>query len=602
MNVLLLWAALDLAPGVRLEAGAINAVTFEREGHRLAVYGGRGPAEEVLFTHARRDVLRSGTALAAKGARAVVPAGEAGLFRDPAAFWKKFETERFHDYEARASKVPVTPVAVSREVKGGDTVEWRGLRFAVLDTPGYTAGAVSYVAQAGGRTFAFTGDLIYGDGRLPDLYSLQTGVPAAKTRGYHGYGARAAALLASLKTIEAAGPDVIVPVRGPVIRDPRAAIGRLRDRLVAVFREHFATDALRWYWGDDNLRIRARGILPEGPIAWMAMSETRKLPEWVIPIQNSRLIVSASGAAYLIDCGNARIFAEVERLRQAGRFRKLEGLFITHYHDDHTDYAQRAAETAGIPVHFSPELRDVLENPAGYRLPAMTANPIRAGQVRSEGQRVQWHEFEFEYRWHPGQTLYHGGLIVRRAGEDPLFFVGDSFTPSGLDDYCLNNRNLLGERQGYAYCLRALRELGPHWLINQHVEPMFRFTAAQLGEMEASLGKRNRVLRELFPFDDPNYGVDEHWLRFASYGVRGRTGETLQLPVVVLNHSPRRRTFAVTVAGTTRRVTVEPGREATATFSWRVTPGQAIATASVRFDDGTMLEDWAEAMVTGEDR
>ena len=41
------------------------------------------------------------------------------------------------------------------------------------------------------------------------------------------------------------------------------------------------------------------------------MSETRKLPAWVIPIQNSRLIVSSSGAAYLIDCGNARIFAEV---------------------------------------------------------------------------------------------------------------------------------------------------------------------------------------------------------------------------------------------------------------------------------------------------
>ena len=62
---------------------------------------------------------------------------------------------------------------------------------------------------------------------------------------------------------------------------------------------------------------------------------------------------------------------------------------------------------------------------------------------------MRWHEsvnfFDF-----PGHTLYHGGFWWRDGGEKP-FFVGDSFTPSGIDDYCLQNRDF--RRRAPDFCI-----------------------------------------------------------------------------------------------------------------------------------------------------
>src|SRR5690606_13438898 len=123
-----------------------------------------------------------------------------------------------------------------------------------------------------------------------------------------------------------------------------------------------------------------------------------------------------------------------------------------------------------------------------------------------DGARMRWREFRFTFYDFPGQTLYHGGLLVEKDGGEALFFAGDSFTPSGLDDYCLQNRNLLHEDQGFLYCLGLLDRLRKDaWLVNQHVEPTFRFSAGQLETMRAELRKRAAIVRELAPWPDPNY-------------------------------------------------------------------------------------------------
>ena len=74
-----------------------------------------------------------------------------------------------------------------------------------------------------------------------DLYSLQDSVPDAVTsmrvagrntvRGYHGFAARAADLMESLRKVQNAQLDLIVPARGPVIHDPLQAITNLIARL-----------------------------------------------------------------------------------------------------------------------------------------------------------------------------------------------------------------------------------------------------------------------------------------------------------------------------------------------------------------------------------
>ena len=132
---------------------------------------------------------------------------------------------------------------------------------------------------------------------------------------------------------------------------------------------------------------------------------------------------------------------------------------------------------------------------------------------------------------------------MEREGADKLFFVGDSFTPSGTDDYCLQNRNFVHANEGYRYCLDLLEKLGgTHWLINQHVLPMFRYDAGQMGRMREELAKRERLLAELTPLPDANYAVDESWARIYPYSVRGKQ---VAVELRVDNHTAKAQEFRV---------------------------------------------------------
>jgi glyoxylase-like metal-dependent hydrolase (beta-lactamase superfamily II) len=586
--------AVGLSAQVRVTTGAVNAIALPGG---AAIYGAPG-ARTVLVTHARRDVL-----WAAGDAALVAPEGEAKLVTDASKFWSLFRQTRFHDYAQKTTKVPERDFVVERTVRGGDTLTYGDVAVAVLDTPGFTAGAVSYVFTTDGKKYAATGDLIYAGGRLLDIYSLQDAVAETKTRGYHGFAARAGQLIASLRKVRELRPDVLVPARGPVIEKPEVEIDLLIGRLQALLDSHFATDALRWYWGPESWQTRGTLAMGKQPSAPMPMAVERDLPAWVIAIGNSRLLVSTTGAAFLMDAGYPQILEKLEELQQAGRFRNLEGVWVTHYHDDHTDHVAKVAKKFGAKVHFHERIRDIVENPARYRMPCLTTNPI-TGDARGEAESWKWREFNLASYFFPGQTLYHGGLSVERESGEKLFFVGDSFTPSGTDDYCLQNRNFVHAGEGYRYCLDLLEKLGgTHWLINQHVLPMFRYDAAQMTRMREELAKREKLLAELTPLPDANYAVDEGWARIYPYSVKGKT---VSLELRVDNHTGKPQDFRVRwnvpkgwelVKGADR-VTVAPHSGGVLPVTLRaMAPGEvSVLTVDVAFA-GFDLRRWTEALL-----
>lgn len=541
-----------LPGGLTVTPGPINAATVERDGHRAVFYGdpsGRiEHIEKVFLTHHRRDVSWGAIELAEKGARIVAPAAELNYISSAEGFWDEFRATRFHDYAQQSTKILTADLAVHEPAIGGRTVEWRGSDIEVLDTPGFTRGSVSYILNLDGTRVAFTGDLILAGGKILDLYSLQDSIEETETRGYHGYAARAADAVRSLRKIAAEMPDIIVPARGPVIHDPAGDIQLLLDRFQRLFTAYFRTDALRWYWGEDNLRKRARRILGDQPVEWMPMAVKLRQtpPRWWYKFGTSRLLVSDSKAAFLIDCGSEDAMRQVRRLRRRGVFTDLEGIFVTHFHDDHTEFVQAMAEEQGVPVYAGKELQDILENPDAYRMPAMTYKPIRPVHALMEGQRMRWHEFEFEYTYFPGQAIYHGGLDVRRDGGERYFFIGDSFSPSGLDDYCLLNRHLLHAGMGHFRCLDRIESMeGEYWLVNQHIDEVFRYDAQQLATMREVLQEKRQVIADMVPWEDPNFGVDEQWARFYPYGQRIAPGGGTDLYVVVFNHLPAAETFRI---------------------------------------------------------
>jgi glyoxylase-like metal-dependent hydrolase (beta-lactamase superfamily II) len=592
---------------VRFLPGPVNGLLV---GDKVLVYGDAGERVKavpyVLFTQARRDVVWAGAPLVARGAAAIVPERERALFEDPGAFWAGYETQRFHDYSQVNTKVLREPVRVSRAVHGGEVLDLDGIRVEVIDTPGYTPGAVSYWLESGGKRIACTGDLIYGDGQLFDLSSLQDAIPEAKAQGYHGYAARAAELIESLRKIAARKPDVLVPARGPLIENPQQAVNRLIVRLQALMASHFATDALRWYWGDDNLRIRSRTVLDGRPVESMPLAEQRPLPDWAMAIGNSRLLLSQTGAGFLIDAGYQGTRPKLDELLAEHRLKSVEGIWITHYHDDHTDFAQELATHFHCPVYFTPRLTDILEHPSHYRMPCLTTAPITSGKPQPDGTRMRWHEFKFTFFDFPGQTLYHDGLLVERDGGGALFFTGDSFTPSGIDDYCLQNRDLVRVGEGYLYCLSILQRLPTNvWLVNQHVDPTFRFSPDQFARMHAELLKRMTILKDLAPWPDPNYAIDESWAAVDPYGSVVHNGGSVTFHLRILNHSPQQETYRVNwnvpagwgMKEADREVAIPPHQEgATQAVLTVEGEGLKVITADVEFD-GRQLREWTEALV-----
>jgi glyoxylase-like metal-dependent hydrolase (beta-lactamase superfamily II) len=603
-----------IAAGLSIVRGPVNGALLQRNGETLAVYGDPRPnpakVQEVLFTHHRRDVAWAGRLPVERGAVAVGPEAEKALFNYPAQFWDHYRTARFHDYANQSSRILAEPIPLAKTVQDGDVVDWHGLAIHVVATPGYTRGAVSYLLEIDTKRIAFVGDLIYGDGQLMDLFSLQDAIPQVKEDGYHGYAARAGDIVASLRKISAWKPDILIPARGPVIRNPSAAIDTLIGRLQAVFASHFSIDALRWYRGEDRIRGMIARVLGPTPVDWMPMAETvqDKLPPWIVAITNSRLIVSRTGAAFLVDCGNRRVMEEVRRLKREGAIRSLDGIYITHYHDDHTDMAEALAQEFHCPVYFCREMRDILEHPEAYRMPCLTPNAIRSGHPMGEGETQRWNEFEFTYSYFPGQTIYHGGLVAKKDDGQAIFFVGDSFTPSGMDDYCLLNRNFFQPEKGFLYCLNASKKMsGDYLMINQHVPPAFRFSARQYDFMVEIFEKRRGLIAAMVPWDDPNFGVDEQWARFYPYTAEVAAGGRVELKVILTNHSVKMQEYRVTphvpggwkVPGGPLRVSIGPREERSVSIPVAVgtAAGLKIVTADVSFGPWDMRE-WTEAMIT----
>ena len=597
------------AVDIDVKPGAINQVLVTDGNQHFAVYGwdGTQTVDRVLLTHGRRDVLWCAESLLERNVPVTAPAGERSILESPQEFWNGFSQSRYHDYGQQSTKIRNHPVPVDHWVTDEDTVQWHGHQIRVISTPGYTRGAVSYLLDDSKQRIVFTGDLIYGDGQMFDLYSFQDAIPEAQVRGYHGYGARLAELVNSLTVVADLKPDLIIPARGPVIKTPAASLERLRSRVQQLYRNYLSTNALHWYFKEERMKACGRRVLgPDADIELMPYSHHEKTPSWVFEKGTSRLLISDTRRGFLLDCGSQSVINAIADLQKQGAVDGVDGIFVTHYHDDHTDYVQAAAERFKCPVYATREYSDVLENPEGYHLPAMTANPISNVRVMADGQVMKWHEYQLTFRFFPGQTYYHGALFVRRDAERPIFFVGDAFAPSGIDDYCVLNRNLVHDDSGYLACLRQLRDVQePFWLVNEHIPHVFSFTSKELDYIESRYRDRVRLLRELSPWGDPNYLVDEQWAVMYPRGTSAAAGKEVPLQVRLLNHTAETQQVRVRLnvpagvncAAREKSMRLPPRGSGTVTFSvLPITSGKHLITADIA-GAGIDVRRWTDSLI-----
>src|SRR3954452_9382389 len=127
---------------------------------------------DVLVTHHHRDGVQGLARAVEVGARIWVPPVERDLFARGGDRW--LERRVVNDYDLRQDRFsPLENVEIAGSVAEYRTRSYGGIDVYALPTPGHTPGSVTYLVEVGGRKIAFSGDLVYGDGRVWSLAATQ---------------------------------------------------------------------------------------------------------------------------------------------------------------------------------------------------------------------------------------------------------------------------------------------------------------------------------------------------------------------------------------------------------------------------------------------
>ncbi|MDY0169033.1 MAG: MBL fold metallo-hydrolase [Thermoguttaceae bacterium] len=539
----------ELSPHLLVYHGPIN-VGIVRDGARallidcgdgsvrnvLASLGIRS-VEQLVFTHHHRDQACGAGRFTGDGTKVGVPGEEQAWFDQPMEYWNNDDKYLWKVYASFRphSLMLADPLEVDEAYSDGHSFDFGPAKVGVLATPGHTEGSVSYVVEVDGRRVVFSGDAIYGEGQAWDVYSLQKGFEKGGRRigGYHGFMGDRWRLVESLERIVQQQPDLIVPAHGTVMTQPARAVETLTARFEDCYENYVAISALRHYFPELFTDYEGRpGQMPIRPGI--------EPPDCLRHFGTTWMLVSESGDAFVMDIGSTGIFQQLKKRLDDGEIKSVEGLWVTHYHFDHTAGIPDFQQEFDVPCIADRRLADVLTNPTAWRLPCVDPRPITVHRPTRDGESWQWREFKLTAYFLPGQTLYHGGLLAE-AGDLRMFFVGDSHTMAGIDDYCAQNRNWLGRGVGFQYCLDLIERLRPTHIFNCHVNDAFTFTPDEIAFMRKNLDRREQLFGQLVPWEHANFGLDPSWVRAFPYTQQAKAGGDVSVKVVVTNHAAETR-------------------------------------------------------------
>jgi glyoxylase-like metal-dependent hydrolase (beta-lactamase superfamily II) len=494
--------------------------------------------DQVLLTHYHRDQA-CGIASLPKPAAVAVGAEERELCEHPAKYWND-DNQLYRVYVSYRPDhlTPVEPLPVARSLQDGDTCTLGPATIRVIATPGHTDGSLSFLVDVDGQCTVLSGDCIAGPGQIWDVYSLQRGFAknGQEIGGYHGFMGDRWRLAESLAKIKNLAPRLIVPSHGALMHDPAGAVDALLAALETCYENYVSISALRHYFPKLFTDYEGRpGQMPIRPGI--------KPPACLRHFGTTWMLVSAEGGAFVMDVGGPDVVDRLKKMQADGEIKQVEGLWITHYHFDHTDGVLAFQKAFDCPCYTDARLADVLTRPAAWRLPCLAPDVIRVHRPMNDGETWQWREFTLTSHFFPGQTLYHSGLLAATP-DLRMLFVGDSHTMSGLDDYCAHNRNWLGRGVGFQHCLTLIERLKPTHMFNCHVDDAFTFTPDEIQFMRAQLDEREQLFGRLVPWEHANFGQDPLWVRTDPYRQPARAGSDVQVKIVITNHSTAPATYA----------------------------------------------------------
>jgi glyoxylase-like metal-dependent hydrolase (beta-lactamase superfamily II) len=457
---------------------------------------GAPPVADILITHLQRENAQG--CFNFPGARVHVPAGDEYLAEGAEAYsgvikpWQPpWEWEIRGNYHGNVAGTPNerptnNPLPLDASLEPGPNM----LGCRVVSTPGHGKSAVTLIASIAGTKVAFCGDLVCGEGKLWNWFDSEW-----------DYGLRHGqwALMKSARLLRMEGADILCPTHGPVVNEPDDALDALSRRLSEILRPSPDAKSFDGMVPDkDSPAPGFREILPN-------------LHQWKMDGGNCNVLVSESGGALMVDDGlcfweplperAAHHRCAIAALKQALGIKKIEIVIPSHYHGDHTENIPELVEMEGTQVLSLDVVAEPIEHPERFRIMCLLPwygaahDTITVDRKVTDGERVQWREFELEIFHLGGQTCYAQGVTVDIGGVRTLF-VGDSF--GGADTNCepVMCYNGTPYEHGWAAASERMRERRPDLIVSGHGGAM-RNPMPLLEEQCAAWRRRMRQFAQL---------------------------------------------------------------------------------------------------------
>jgi glyoxylase-like metal-dependent hydrolase (beta-lactamase superfamily II) len=498
-------------------------------GHVLKLLGQIGvtKVDGILHTHHHRDQCQGDARAAAQHIPIHVPAHERHLFEDAENFWRNRRV--FHLYYVRNDFFTLTRnVPVAGVLRDYETFRWGPYEFLIFPTPGHTLGSLSLVGMVDGKKIAFAGDLIHSPGKVVNLYELQ-----------YQYGSPDGVDFAifSLTKLRELGPEMLCPSHGEPFPNPAAGITDLIGKLKGWCEAYSPGTPL-------TIENKPYAVTPHLICAHQTTATFYAL-------------ISDSGKALFVDYGSASgsffggfntaaavtdrmRFVEhtIPELKARYGLKSIDVVLPSHMHDDHLNGFPYLVRHYGAKIWCYENMVDVLENPRGYNLGCILAEPLDVARSFRHGESFKWEEFEFKVCHSPGHTEYQMAMFADIDGAR-VAFTGDAFFPTtGQAPYQLRHnlifRNWV-ENDSHLKSMRTILEYQPTLVAPGHGKA-FLSNKEDMEDLKRRLEKQQEYFRSVVADPDTDFGLNPSWASLYPYQLEARPGASAALDLRVRNY------------------------------------------------------------------
>jgi glyoxylase-like metal-dependent hydrolase (beta-lactamase superfamily II) len=480
---------------------------------------------DVVMTHHHRDQGQGLDRAARAGAAIHVPPVEVDLFAHVDEMWESRQLD--NDYNLRQDRFSLLhSVPVTSTVAEYRTTDFGGVPLRVLPSPGHTVGSVTYLLDRDGRRVGFSGDLLYGPGKVWSLASTQWSYTNAEGP---------AMTVLSCYLLQDEGLHVLLPSHGEPMTDPAAALGLLAERMQSY------VDSRRRYPWDLRDRLRA---------PFVHLTEHLLLNR--SSLSTGYVLLSNTGEALFVDFGYDMTtglpsgteraarrpwLASLPALKRDFGVTRISVAMPTHYHDDHVAGLPLLREVEGTEIWTPANVAPILDEPLRHDLPCQWYEPIPSDRVLALGQAVQWNEYTITVHELPGHTLFAAAFEVEVDGVRVLF-TGDQQEGLGIPgerrevlNYQYRNRFRYTD---YRDSARLYKRLAPGLLASGHWDPRW-VDDGYLDYLAYAGWDLIDLHNALLPLDELDLGADGVLARIAPYRRDAEAGATVRYSITVRN-------------------------------------------------------------------